>query len=159
MDAEDFLATHQDLAAGFSWSVRQNNMSALNTHDTARAGTVMIDGGPDVGAALTFCLPGVPVVFAGDEFGLEGFKGLAFVRETAESSVLVFVTREAADIVLDNSVLSDAQLEALLASPLHRSGTVTSAPAQPAGVEGVYLRADGISAGIWELPGTVIPAG
>lgn len=128
IDAEDFLATHQDLAAGFSWSVRQNNMNALNTHDTARAGTVMIDGGPDVGAALTFCLPGVPVVFA-------------------------------ADIVLDNSVLSDAQLEALLASPLHRSGTVTSAPAQPAGVEGVYLRADGISAGIWELPGTAIPAG
>lgn len=74
-DAEDFLATHQDLAAGFSWGVRNNNMNALNTHDTARAATVMIDGGQEVGAVLMFTLPGLPVVFAGDEFGLEGFNG------------------------------------------------------------------------------------
>lgn len=208
IDAEDFLATHHDLAAGFSWGVRQNNMNALNTHDTARAATVMIDGGPEVGAVLTYCLPGVPVVFAGDEFGLEGFNGedsrtpmpwetperalrdrrsvhaslgrlrkelpalteggvrwlhaegdaLVFVRETAESSALVFVAKDTADVILDNSVLPGGQLEALLARPLHRSGKVTSAPAQPAGVGGVCLRAEGISAGIWELPGTVVPA-
>ncbi|TVU59638.1 glycoside hydrolase family 13 protein [Paenarthrobacter nitroguajacolicus] len=208
IEAEEFLATHQDLASGFSWGVRQNNMNALNTHDTARATTVMVDGGPEVGAALTYCLPGVPVVFAGDEFGLEGFNGedsrtpmpwdaaeraltdlrsvhanlgrlrkdlpalteggvrwlhaegdaLAFVRETAESSVLVFVARDAAEVLLDHSVLSTGQLEALLAAPVHRSGAVTSAPSQPSAVEGVRLRAEGISAGIWELPGTVIPA-
>ncbi len=75
ISAEDFLATHQDLAAGFSWAVRQNNMNALNTHDTARAATVMVDGGPAAGAVLTFCLPGVPVLFAGDEYGFEGFNG------------------------------------------------------------------------------------
>jgi alpha-glucosidase len=147
------------------------------------------------------------VVFAGDEFGLEGFNGedsrtpmpwdarqrirrdlrsvyaalgrlrkempalteggvrwlhaqgdaLVFVRETTQSSVLVFVARDSADVVLDNSVLSKGQLEALLAAPLHHSGRVTSAPAQPAVVEGVCLRAEGISAGIWELPGTVVP--
>ncbi|MGP4033056.1 glycoside hydrolase family 13 protein [Pseudarthrobacter sp. 1C304] len=75
--AEDFLATHLDLAAAFSWDVRQQNMNALNSHDTARAATVMIDGGQLLGAVLMFALPGVPVVFAGDEFGLEGHNGEA----------------------------------------------------------------------------------
>jgi alpha-glucosidase len=75
MDAEDFLATHQDLAAAFSWEVRQQNMNALNSHDTARAASVMIDGGQQLGAVLMFTLPGVPVVFAGDEFGLKGDNG------------------------------------------------------------------------------------
>ncbi|MGO4228698.1 glycoside hydrolase family 13 protein [Arthrobacter sp. YAF34] len=73
--AEDFLATHLDLAAAFSWDVRQQNMNALNSHDTARAATVMIDGGQRLGALLMFTLPGVPVVFAGDEFGLKGDNG------------------------------------------------------------------------------------
>ena len=75
MAAEDFLATHQDLAAAFSWDVRQQNMNALNSHDTARAATVMIDGGQRLGAVLMFTLPGVPVLFAGDEFGLKGDNG------------------------------------------------------------------------------------
>ena len=75
--AEDFLATHLDLAAAFSWDVRQQNMNALNSHDTARAATVMIDGGQRLGAVLMFTLPGVPVVFAGDEFGLKGHNGEA----------------------------------------------------------------------------------
>ncbi|AXJ11799.1 alpha-glycosidase [Arthrobacter sp. PM3] len=73
--AEDFLATHLDLSAAFSWDVRQQNMNALNSHDTARAATVMIDGGQRLGAVLMFTLPGVPVMFAGDEFGLEGDNG------------------------------------------------------------------------------------
>ncbi|MDI3212763.1 alpha-amylase family glycosyl hydrolase [Arthrobacter sp. AL12] len=75
--AEDFLATHLDLAAPFSWDVRQQNMNALNSHDTARAATVMIDGGQRLGAVLMFTLPGVPVVHAGDEFGLKGNNGEA----------------------------------------------------------------------------------
>ncbi|NQD87345.1 glycoside hydrolase family 13 protein [Paenarthrobacter sp. CM16] len=204
--AEDFLATHQDLTAGFSWAVRQNNMNALNTHDTARAATVMVDGGPEVGAVLTFCLPGVPVMFAGDEFGFEGYNGedsrtpmpwvgndlvqdlrshyshlaglrrdlpalteggvrwlhaagdaMVFVRETSESSVLVFVARNTAEVVLDHAALGNAQRAALLAAPLHRSGKVTSAPAGPSGVDNVLLRAEGISAGVWAMPGTTVP--
>ena len=75
--AEDFLATHLDLAAAFSWDVRQQNMNALNSHDTARAATVMIAGGQRLGAALMFTMPGIPVVFAGDEFGLKGHNGEA----------------------------------------------------------------------------------
>ena len=75
MGAEDFLATHLDLASAFSWDLRLQNMNALNSHDTARAATVMIDGGQLLGAVMMFTFPGVPVVFAGDEFGLKGCNG------------------------------------------------------------------------------------
>jgi len=60
-------------------------------------------------------------------------------------------------VVLDDSVLSDAQLEALLLSPLHHSGMVASATAGPSGVEGVRLQADGIAAAVWPIPGTPLP--
>ena len=48
---------------------------AIDTHDTARAATAMIPGGQAVAAVLSFTLPGMPTVFAGDEFGLEGMNG------------------------------------------------------------------------------------
>ena len=73
--AETVLATHRDLSSAFSWPVRNATMNALNTHDTARAATVMVDGGVVVAAALSMLLPGIPVVFAGDEFGLQGDRG------------------------------------------------------------------------------------
>lgn len=73
--ADVVLATHRDLSSAFSWPVRNATMNALNTHDTARAATVMIPGGPIVAAALSMLLPGIAVVFAGDEFGLEGWNG------------------------------------------------------------------------------------
>lgn len=209
IEAEDFLATHQELAAGFSWGVRNNTMNALNTHDTARAATVMIDGGQEVGAMLTFTLPGIPVLFAGDEFGLEGFNGedsrtpmpwgwqeeksgrqpvkdllsfysalgqirrelpalteggvrwihaegdaLVFVRETAGSAVMVMAARDSAQVPVDNAVLSTAQLESLSAAPVHCFGNISTSR----GIGGdVLLCADGISAGIWTLPGTDVP--
>ena len=70
--ADVVLATHRDLSSAFSWPVRNATMNALNTHDTARAASVMIPGGPVVAAAMSMLLPGIPVIFAGDEFGLEG---------------------------------------------------------------------------------------
>ncbi|MFJ6000840.1 alpha-amylase family glycosyl hydrolase [Arthrobacter sp. NPDC092385] len=75
IDGDDLVATHTALASGFSWRVRSQNMTALNTHDTARAATVMVEGGAAVGLALTFLLPGLPTVFAVDEFGLGGVNG------------------------------------------------------------------------------------
>ena len=174
-DAEDFLATHLDLASAFSWDVRQQNMNALNSHDTARAATVMIDGGQRLGALLMFTLPGVPVVFAGDEFGLKGDNGessrtpmpwndpgrilsdlradyaalttlrreqpaltgggirwlyargdvLVFVRETAQSAVLVVVARAGAEAELAPGTLSGTQFAALAAQPAYATGDVT----------------------------------
>lgn len=75
VDAQVVLATHRDLSSAFSWPVRNATMNALNTHDTARTASVMIPGGPIVAAALSMLLPGIPVIFAGDEFGLEGDRG------------------------------------------------------------------------------------
>ena len=225
-DAEDFLATHLDLAAAFSWDVRQQNMNTLNSHDTARAATVMIDGGQRLGALLMFTLPGVPVLFAGDEFGLKGDNGefsrtpmpwndpgriltdlradyaaltalrreqpaltgggirwlyargdvLVFVRETAQSAVLVVVARAGAEAELAAGVLSEAQLAALAGRPAYVTGEVTvalspepepepePAPEAPAG----QVRADGAggtalictrgpAAAAWVLPGTRVP--
>lgn len=212
--AEDFLATHQDLAAAFSWDVRQQNMNALNSHDTARAATVMIDGGQQLGAVLMFTLPGVPVVFAGDEFGLKGDNGefsrtpmpwtdpariqadlrgaytaltalrrdqqaltgggirwlyaqadvLAFVRETADSAVLVVVARAAADVHLAAGLLSDRQLAALGRPPAFAEGDIEaghhgvgqSAAERPGA--GAHFRAGGPAAAVWVLPGVMLPA-
>lgn len=75
IEAEELLATHLNFIAGFPWSVRLCNMNAIDTHDTARAALAVIPGGQEVAAALQFSLPGIPLVFAGDEFGLEGFNG------------------------------------------------------------------------------------
>ena len=75
ISAKHFVQTHQALAAAFPWRIRTQNMNALNSHDTARAATVMIPGGQLVGLAMIFTLPGIPTLFAGDEFGLEGING------------------------------------------------------------------------------------
>jgi alpha-glucosidase len=75
ISAKQFVQTHQALAAAFPWRIRTQNMNALNSHDTARAATVMIPGGQLVGLAMIFTLPGIPTLFAGDEFGLEGING------------------------------------------------------------------------------------
>ncbi|WP_411732620.1 glycoside hydrolase family 13 protein [Paeniglutamicibacter sp.] len=75
IDARDLVATHREMSAGFSWEVRLANANALDTHDTARAASHMIDGGQEVAACAQFTFPGIPLVFAGDEFGLHGFNG------------------------------------------------------------------------------------
>ncbi|CAN7218172.1 glycoside hydrolase family 13 protein [Arthrobacter sp. LjRoot78] len=205
MGAEDFLATHLDLAAAFSWDLRLQNMNALNSHDTARAATVMIDGGQLLGAVMMFTLPGVPVVFAGDEFGLKGHNGedartpmpwddprrveadlrpsysslaslrrgqpalteggirwlyadgdaLAYVRETAESAVLVFVARAAARADLAAGALSPAQFAALAADPAFSTGDVTAYTG--AWATGTRISAGEAAAAVWVLPGTRAP--
>lgn len=73
--AEQFVELHSVFAAAFPWQVRTQNMIALNTHDTARAATVMISGGQLVGLGIMFSMPGIPTLFAGDEFGLQGVNG------------------------------------------------------------------------------------
>ena len=71
----DFLDAHQRFAAGFPWRVRLHNMNALDTHDTARFATSALAGAVPVALGMAVTLPGIPVVFAGDEFGLEGVDG------------------------------------------------------------------------------------
>ncbi|MGZ4339070.1 MAG: glycoside hydrolase family 13 protein [Gaiellaceae bacterium] len=62
--------------AGVPWEAVLNSWNLLDSHDTARFRT--ITGTPErhlAGVGLQMTLPGVPMVFAGDELGLEGAWG------------------------------------------------------------------------------------
>ncbi|MDQ0894623.1 glycoside hydrolase family 13 protein [Agromyces ramosus] len=76
-DGHEFLETHLRFAAGFPWRTRLATMNALDTHDTPRFGTHARPGTLPVALGLAVTLPGIPVVWAGDEFGLTGVDGEA----------------------------------------------------------------------------------
>ncbi|WP_102191644.1 glycoside hydrolase family 13 protein [Microbacterium aurantiacum] len=75
--ARDFVDAVTRFTAGIPWRVRQANMQPLDTHDTGRFATNAAPGTVPVAVGLSMTLPGVPVVFAGDEFGLTGVDGEA----------------------------------------------------------------------------------
>jgi alpha-glucosidase len=76
-DAHDFVAAHERFAAGFPWRTRLATMNALDTHDTPRFTTNARPGTVPVALGLAVTMPGIPVVWAGDEFGLTGVDGEA----------------------------------------------------------------------------------
>ncbi|MEV1131936.1 glycoside hydrolase family 13 protein [Agromyces sp. NPDC049794] len=76
-DGHDFHAAHTRFAAGFPWRTRLATMNALDTHDTPRFATSARPGTVPVAFGLAVTLPGIPVVWAGDEFGLTGVDGEA----------------------------------------------------------------------------------
>ncbi|MDQ4054819.1 MAG: glycoside hydrolase family 13 protein [Actinomycetota bacterium] len=62
--------------ARYGWRASAASWNILGSHDSARIRTLV--GSPDlhrVAAGLQFTLPGVPMVFAGDELGLDGVNG------------------------------------------------------------------------------------
>ena len=75
--AADFVGAVTRFTAGIPWRVRLGNMQPLDTHDTGRFATNAAPGTVPVAVGLSMTLPGLPVVFAGDEFGLEGADGEA----------------------------------------------------------------------------------
>ncbi len=72
---EQVQEAYTAFTSGLPWRVRQNTMNALDTHDTPRFLTHAIDGAFPVAVGLSMTMPGIPVVFAGDEFGLTGLDG------------------------------------------------------------------------------------
>ncbi len=67
--------------AGVPWDAVLNSWNLLDSHDTARFRTIA--GTPErhlVGVGLQMTLPGVPMVFAGDELGQQGQWGEAARR-------------------------------------------------------------------------------
>lgn len=72
---EQVHEAHTSFTSGLPWRVRQNTMNALDTHDTPRFLTHAIEGALPVAVGLSMTLPGIPVVFAGDEFALTGIDG------------------------------------------------------------------------------------
>lgn len=68
--------TMSQFMARVPWRVAAHHFNLLCSHDTPRIRTV--SGDPAVvraGATLLFTFPGIPMVFAGDEIGLEGVTG------------------------------------------------------------------------------------
>ncbi|MGN7861711.1 glycoside hydrolase family 13 protein [Microbacterium sp. 22303] len=75
--ARDVVDSMARFTGGIPWRVRLGNMQPLDTHDTARFATNAAPGTVPVAVGLSMTLPGLPVVFAGDEFGLTGVDGEA----------------------------------------------------------------------------------
>jgi len=71
----EFVKLHNLFAGTFPWHLRMHNLNALDTHDTGRFKTFATPGSQRVAAGLQFTFPGIPMIFAGDEFGLDGWVG------------------------------------------------------------------------------------
>jgi alpha-glucosidase len=74
-DARQFVAQYERFTSQIPWRVQRGTMSALDTHDTARFATYASPGAIPVAVGLSMALPGIPVVYAGDEFGLDAVDG------------------------------------------------------------------------------------
>lgn len=69
----DTVATMRAFRAGIPWPTVLHSWTLLDSHDTARFRTVSGTRARHVvGVGLQMTTPGVPMVFAGDEIGLEG---------------------------------------------------------------------------------------
>ncbi|MHA7987608.1 glycoside hydrolase family 13 protein [Rathayibacter sp. CAU 1779] len=66
---------HTRFAAAFPWRVRLGTMNALDTHDVPRFSTHARPGTVPVAFGLSVTMPGIPVVWAGDELGLKAEDG------------------------------------------------------------------------------------
>jgi alpha-glucosidase len=81
--AADAVATMTAFNGLVSWRSYTHSWTLLGSHDTARIRTVVGGTGPaaagrhEVALGLLMTLPGVPMIFAGDEFGLTGDNGEA----------------------------------------------------------------------------------
>jgi alpha-glucosidase len=75
-DAHEALSQMSAFRAGIPWEAALNSWSLLDSHDSPRFRTVA--GTRDrhvVGIGMQMTMPGVPMIFAGDELGLEGLWG------------------------------------------------------------------------------------
>jgi alpha-glucosidase len=73
--AREFADQLDRFTGQIPWRVRLGCMQPLDTHDTARFATHAAPGTIPLAVGLSMTLPGLPVVFAGDEFGLTGVDG------------------------------------------------------------------------------------
>jgi alpha-glucosidase len=75
-DGTAVQATMRDFGARLSWRSLTNSWNLLCSHDTARIRTVVGSAERvEVAAGLLATLPGVPMIFSGDELGMVGVNG------------------------------------------------------------------------------------
>ena len=121
-DGTDFVQTYTQFIAGFPWHVRLHNMNPLDTHDIPRFKTFAIKGAQKVGAGLQFTFPGIPVIWAGDEFGLDGWNGessrtpLPWNNEREHDTTMIDTYAALAKIRKENPALVDGSLRFVYAS-------------------------------------------
>jgi alpha-glucosidase len=73
LDGDAVTATMRAFRAGVPWQFSLHSWSILDSHDTARFRTVARSEAHQlVGVGLQMTTPGVPMLFAGDELGMEG---------------------------------------------------------------------------------------
>ncbi|WP_169581830.1 MULTISPECIES: glycoside hydrolase family 13 protein [Microbacterium] len=197
--AREFADAVTRFTAGIPWRVRLGNMQPLDTHDTGRFATNAAPGAIPVAVGLSLTMPGLPVVFAGDEFGLTGADGeasrtpmpwgtesepavaerialyrdlialrtahpalqtggfrwvhidddgVAFVRESADETLLVLAARGDTDASIPaGSLPGAASAEALF-------GDAMLAVSEDGAV---LLSAEGPAFAVWTLPGVDAP--
>ncbi|MET0589572.1 MAG: alpha-amylase family glycosyl hydrolase [Naasia sp.] len=196
--ARQFAEAVTRFTATIPWRVRLGNMQALDTHDTARFADNAAAGTIPVAVGLSVTLPGLPVVFMGDEFGLLGADGelsrtplpwgtegdagtaerialyqhliglrrahpaladgglrwlhvdeagVAFVRESAEESVLVIACREDLSVELPAGSVHGAESATAL---------VGSASLRPGADGSLRIHAVGPAFAAWALPGVAV---
>jgi alpha-glucosidase len=70
------VQTLREWQGTLGWRATANSWNILGSHDSARIRTLVGDGAVHrVAAGLQLTMPGVPMIFAGDEIGLEGVLG------------------------------------------------------------------------------------
>lgn len=75
-DGAAMVTAMQAFTASFGWRATATSWNILGSHDSPRIRTITGSAGlHHLAAVLQFTLPGVPMVFAGDELGLEGTDG------------------------------------------------------------------------------------
>ena len=118
----DLVASYNQFIAAFPWHVRLCNMNPLDTHDIPRFKTYAIDGAQKVAAAMQFTFPGIPVVWAGDEFGLDGYNGehartpLPWNGELPTDPTLIDTYAALAKLRRENKALTDGSMRFVYAS-------------------------------------------
>lgn len=120
--ADQFMQLHKQFAGIFPWHIRMHNLNALDTHDTGRFKTFTIPGSQKVAAAMQFTFPGIPMIFAGDEFGLDGINGensrtpIPWNGERKYDSSMIETYAKFAQIRKKHRVLAEGSLRFLYAS-------------------------------------------
>ena len=112
----EMVKQHMDFAAGFPWHVRLHNMNPLDTHDIPRFKSFTIPGAQKVAAGMQFTFPGMPVIWAGDEFGLDGGNGeesrtpIPWNNERPNDRTMLVNYKAFAKIRKENTALHDGSM-------------------------------------------------
>lgn len=121
-DGRDLVTSYNQFIAGFPWHVRLHNMNPLDTHDIPRFKSFTIKGSQKVAAAMQFTFPGIPVIWAGDEFGLDGFNGeksrtpLPWNNERKHDTSMLPIYQQLTKIRHENSALNEGSMRFIYAS-------------------------------------------